>query len=48
MRRLTIGGSGSEARLVSAPSLGTVRLRTATDEATSLRILDRYVGAGAR
>jgi aryl-alcohol dehydrogenase-like predicted oxidoreductase len=46
MRYTTIGAGSPAARSVSALSLGTMHFGTATDEATSFAILDRYVAAG--
>jgi len=43
MRHILLGDSGVE---VSAICLGTMRFGTATDEATSFAILDRYLEAG--
>src|SRR5438552_15826154 len=46
MRYTTIGSDPASAREVSVLSLGAMRFGTATDEATSFAILDRYVQAG--
>ena len=46
MRYTTIGSDPSSARKVSVLSLGAMRFGTATDEATSFAILDRYADAG--
>lgn len=46
MKYRTIGTDPKTRREVSALSLGTMHFGTATDEATSFAILDRYVGAG--
>jgi len=46
MKYLTIGTDPKTRREVSVLSLGTMHFGTATDEATSFAILDRYVAAG--
>ncbi len=46
MKYRTIGTDPKTRREVSVLSLGAMRFGTATDEATSFAILDRYVGAG--
>jgi aryl-alcohol dehydrogenase-like predicted oxidoreductase len=46
MRYRTIGTDPKTRREVSVLSLGTMHFGTATDEATSFAILDRYVAAG--
>ena len=46
MKYRTIGTDPKARREVSALSLGTMHFGTATDEATSFAILDRYVEAG--
>jgi len=46
MKYRTIGTDPKTRREVSALSLGTMHFGTATDEATSFAILDRYVAAG--
>jgi aryl-alcohol dehydrogenase-like predicted oxidoreductase len=46
MRYLTIGGDSARQRRVSQIALGAMLMGTATDEATSFAILDRYVEAG--
>jgi aryl-alcohol dehydrogenase-like predicted oxidoreductase len=46
MKYRTIGTDPNTRREVSVLSLGTMHFGTATDEATSFAILDRYVEAG--
>lgn len=46
MRYLTIGTDPARQRRVSRIALGAMLMGTATDEATSYAILDRYVEAG--
>ncbi|RZU24267.1 aryl-alcohol dehydrogenase-like predicted oxidoreductase [Kribbella rubisoli] len=46
MRYLTIGNDPARQRRVSQIALGAMLMGTATDEATSYAILDRYVEAG--
>src|SRR6266702_2831601 len=46
MKYRTIGADPKTRREVSVLSLGAMRFGTATDEATSFAILDRYVEAG--
>src|SRR5262249_58109005 len=46
MKYRTIGTDPKARREVSVLSLGAMRFGTATDEATSFAILDRYVAAG--
>jgi len=46
MKYRTIGADPKTLREVSVLSLGTMHFGTATDEATSFAILDRYVAAG--
>ncbi|WP_432890281.1 aldo/keto reductase [Kribbella sp. CA-245084] len=46
MRYLTIGSDPARQRRVSQIALGAMLMGTATDEATSYAILDRYVEAG--
>ncbi|MFI5693613.1 aldo/keto reductase [Kribbella sp. NPDC051586] len=46
MRYLTIGSDPARQRRVSQIALGAMLMGTATDEATSFAILDRYVEAG--
>jgi aryl-alcohol dehydrogenase-like predicted oxidoreductase len=46
MKYRTIGSDPGTRRVVSVLSLGAMRFGTATDEATSFAILDRYVEAG--
>jgi aryl-alcohol dehydrogenase-like predicted oxidoreductase len=47
MKYTAIGTDPKTRREVSVLSLGTMHFGTATDEATSFAILDRYVEAGA-
>jgi aryl-alcohol dehydrogenase-like predicted oxidoreductase len=46
MKYRTVGTDPKTRREVSALSLGTMHFGTATDEATSYALLDRYVEAG--